>query len=137
MSLAAILFSSNALALQTITLKKSIVLNESYPNYFSTNFKINKGRGKDYCIVSMTHQGVTNNSKRSLILDSGTHFDITSVDTKKCLKEDKRTCTVSAKAFNPLYLVEMTLTCKDRGLFAFRMSDKRIQKFTNEYFVIE
>lgn len=117
--------SFQSFAFTSITLKSEAKLTQNNTTkalYFSAS----DSKGSDSCYISLT--SVEN--KDSLVVAAGTVFEVTSIDQNACGNDWGRVCRLDISARNQEKNVNLTLTCKDKGLFAKELTESKVNKIS-------
>ena len=123
--LAMTLASLQSFAFTSITVKSEAKLTQSEITK-SLNFSVSDGKGSDYCIVTLS--SVENND--SLIIPAGTVFEVTSVDQNACGNDWGRVCRLDVSARNHDKNVNLSLICKNKGIFAKELTESKVNKIS-------
>lgn len=118
-----ILTSLPSFAFTSVTLKSEAKLVKSGTNN-SLRFSATDGKGSDYCTISLT----SSDNADLLIIPAGTVFEVTSVLQNNCVRDWGRQCRLDLEAFNQEKGVSLYLMCKDKGVFADKLSESKVNK---------
>lgn len=123
--LAVALTSFQSFAFTSITVKSEAKLTQNETTK-SLYFSVSDGKGNDYCRVTLT--STENND--SLIIPASTVFEVTSVEQNACGNDWGRVCRLDVSARNHEKNVNLSLTCKDKGIFARELTESKVNKIS-------
>jgi hypothetical protein len=121
--LAMAIASFQSFAFTSITMKSEAKLTQSkFTN--SLYFSVSDGKGSDYCTVTLA----SDENIDSLIIPAGTIFEVTNVDQNACGNDWGRVCRLDVSAVNHDTNVNLSLTCKNKGIFAKELTESKVNK---------
>lgn len=131
--LAVLFFSLESFAFSSISLQKEVTLvhNDfltSVPLYAQTSQGNN-----DYCILSFSSM----RSDEILVVPAGTKFEVKELIQNSCGYDWGRQCRLDLEAINSELEVRLSLTCKDKGMFAHELSLKKVSKILKDLALVE
>ena len=117
------LLSFQTYSFESVTLKTEVKLAKNAPTSL-LEFTMNEAKGSDYCMISLH----SSENVDSLTLAAGTVFEVTSIAQNACNQDWGRQCRLDLEGYNQDKGVELYIVCKDRGLFASKFSESKVNQ---------
>ncbi|MDO9183743.1 MAG: hypothetical protein Q7U04_15115 [Bacteriovorax sp.] len=124
--------SFQTFAFTSITLKSEAKL---VPGRFvkSLYFSTSDERGSDYCTVTLTSK----ENADSLVVAAGTVFEVTSIDQNACGNDWGHVCRLDLSARNHEKNVNLSLICKNKGIFARELTESKVNKIAKNIISVQ
>ncbi len=126
------LCSVQAHAFTTVTLKKDLALKASDSGNLVFEVDETNSLGNDYCYLNL----VSRKNEENVVLKKGTKFTVNE-ETNRCGQDWGRQCRLSLGAYSQESEAELGLICKDRGVFAQKISAAKINKLLKNYIEVK
>lgn len=124
MSLAVLSLEVSAFTTITIKTEAKLVANKDTN---TLEVSLDQFKGNDYCYVSLRS---TENTE-ALTLPAGTVFAVTEVTQNACGNDWGRQCRLDLSAYNQEKGVGLSMVCKNRGMFASKLSVSKVNKIVS------
>jgi hypothetical protein len=126
------MISLNSFAFSTVTLKQDVTLTKSSisSNLFASATAYT---GNDYCNVTLS----SNLNEDKIVVKSGTVFEVSSVDQNACGNDWGRVCRLDLITRNSANDLDMHVICKDKGLFASKLTVEKVNKISKGLIVVK
>jgi hypothetical protein len=124
--------SLNSFAFSTVTLKQDVTLTRSSisDSLFGT---ASAYTGNDYCSVTLE----SNLNEDKIVVKSGTVFEVSSVDQNDCGNDWGRVCRLDLTTRNSENDLDMHVICKNKGLFANKLTIEKVNKTSKGLIVVK
>lgn len=124
--------SLNSFAFSTVTLKQDVTLTKSSISntLFGTAVA---GKGNDYCSITLS----SNLNEDKIVVKSGTVFEVSSVDQNDCGYDWGKVCRLDLSTRNSANDLDLHVVCKDKGLFANKLTLEKVNKISKGLIVVK